>query len=78
MSEKGKPEQMINCPLRSTDTVLKQCLGHCGLPTITCAWWIPGAECCAIVQIARKLHNLAAAQTVSVNNRLPREDRIPF
>lgn len=29
-------------------------------PRNLCAWWIPGAKCCAIVQIARKLNDLGA------------------
>lgn len=29
-------------------------------PGLTCAWWIPGAECCALVQIARKLSDMSA------------------
>ena len=52
---KGKP--VVLCPFQA----FTYCADAEGDPSYgTCAWWIPGAECCALVQIARKLNDLAA------------------
>ncbi len=45
------------CPLEMTEGV---CYDHVWPETQpSCAWWIPGAKCCAIVQIARKLSTVS-------------------
>lgn len=65
MSETDKP---IVCPMQWSEKYhgLDLCLpatypgrGH------RCAWWIPGAECCAIVLIAQRLSEMAAVQYLS-------------
>ena len=48
------------CPLQSWDAKFYLCRGAYPDAERTCAWWIPGAECCAIAQITRKLNDLVA------------------
>jgi len=52
-------ETLLGCPLRISFVCID---AEGGKSNVSCAWWIPGAECCAIVQIARKLNDLAALE----------------
>lgn len=55
--ETGVVEQRRRCPMPD----YKYCYdAFPGKTSAVCAWWIAGAECCGLVQIARKLNDVSA------------------
>lgn len=59
------------CPMPARDVCYEAVYSHESRQR--CAWWIPGAECCAIVHIARKLNDLAASVWIEIEKKEPFE-----